>query len=135
MPPIVSKLKGREMFSVILYMLRQTLCRLASPCPFYRPFPSYCDVSQARIYFASTCTYAQFKIYILAFLTCHGLVSSPLVSKPGHYQSQTCHQEQVKITVIIIIISLTAKLNFASHEFPNKFPLDSPTGQCNLIYT
>jgi hypothetical protein len=29
MPPIVSKLKGEKMFSVSLYMLRQTLCRLA----------------------------------------------------------------------------------------------------------
>jgi hypothetical protein len=41
------------MFSVILYMLRQTLRHRASPLPF--PFsPSYCDVSEARSYFAST---------------------------------------------------------------------------------
>jgi hypothetical protein len=35
-------------------MLRQTLCRLAPPCPFHLPFTSYCDVAQARSYFAST---------------------------------------------------------------------------------
>jgi hypothetical protein len=34
MTPIVSKLKGEKVFSVALYMLRQTLCRLAPPLPF-----------------------------------------------------------------------------------------------------
>jgi hypothetical protein len=42
------------MFSVTIYMLRQTLCRLASPYPFHLPFTSYCDVAQARSYFVST---------------------------------------------------------------------------------
>jgi hypothetical protein len=42
------------MFSVILYMFRQTLRRRVSPLPFPSFSPSYCDVSQARSYFAST---------------------------------------------------------------------------------
>jgi hypothetical protein len=50
MPPIVLKLKGKKMFSVIVYVLRQTLCRLAPACP----FPSHCDVAQARSFFAIT---------------------------------------------------------------------------------
>jgi hypothetical protein len=41
------------MFSVILYMLRQTLGRRAPLLPFPSLFPSYCDVSEARSYFAS----------------------------------------------------------------------------------
>jgi hypothetical protein len=40
------------MFSFAVYI--QTLCRLAPSCPFHLPFPSYCDVAQARSYFAST---------------------------------------------------------------------------------
>jgi hypothetical protein len=47
------------MFSVILYTLRQTLRRRAAPFPFPSFFPSYCDVSQARSYFASTIQAAQ----------------------------------------------------------------------------
>jgi hypothetical protein len=35
-------------------MLRQTVGRRASPLPFSFFFPSYCDVSEARSYFAST---------------------------------------------------------------------------------
>jgi hypothetical protein len=42
------------MFSVILYMLRQNLRRRAFLLPFPSIFPSYCDVSQAPSYFAST---------------------------------------------------------------------------------
>jgi hypothetical protein len=42
------------MFSVILYMLRQTLGHRAPPLPFLSFFPAYCDVSQALSYFAST---------------------------------------------------------------------------------
>jgi hypothetical protein len=42
------------MFSVILYMLRQTPRRRASPLPFPSFFPFYCDVSQARSYLAPT---------------------------------------------------------------------------------
>jgi hypothetical protein len=42
------------MFSVILYMLRQTVGRRALPLLFPSFFSSYCDVSQARSYFAST---------------------------------------------------------------------------------
>jgi hypothetical protein len=53
-PLIVSKLKGKTMFSVTLYMLRQALCHLASPCSFHFPILSYSDVVQALSYFAST---------------------------------------------------------------------------------
>jgi len=42
------------MFSVILYMLRQILRRRASPLALSIIFSPYCDVSQARSYFAST---------------------------------------------------------------------------------
>jgi hypothetical protein len=42
------------MFSVKVYMLRQTLFRLAPPCPFHLPFAFSCDVAQARSHFAST---------------------------------------------------------------------------------
>jgi hypothetical protein len=42
------------MFSVTLSMLRQTLCRLALPCPSQLPFPSFSDVAEAQSYFAST---------------------------------------------------------------------------------
>jgi hypothetical protein len=42
------------MFSVILYMLRQTFGRRASPLPFPSFFSSSSDVSEARSYFAST---------------------------------------------------------------------------------
>jgi hypothetical protein len=52
MPPIMSKLKGEKMFSVTLYMLKQTLCRLAPP--FHLPFPSFSDVAEAQSYSAST---------------------------------------------------------------------------------
>jgi hypothetical protein len=52
MPQILSKLKD-EKFQ-FRKMLKQTLCRLAHSCPFHLPFPSYCDVAQARSYFAST---------------------------------------------------------------------------------
>jgi hypothetical protein len=52
MPPIVSKLKGEKFFSVTLYVLRETLCRLAPPPP--RPLPSFSDVAKARCYFAAT---------------------------------------------------------------------------------
>jgi hypothetical protein len=54
MPPIVLKLKGEKMFSVTLYMLRQTLCRLAVPCAFHLSFLSFSDVAEAQSYFAST---------------------------------------------------------------------------------
>jgi hypothetical protein len=40
------------MFSVTLFLLRQTLCRLAPPCPFHLPFPSFSDVAEARSCFA-----------------------------------------------------------------------------------
>jgi hypothetical protein len=58
MPPIVLKLKGEKMFSVALYMPRLTLCRLAPPCPFHLPFPSFSDVAEAQSYSASTVTAA-----------------------------------------------------------------------------
>jgi hypothetical protein len=51
MPPIVSKLKGEEMF--LGNMLRQTLCRLAPPCHFHLTFPSFSDVAEALSYSAS----------------------------------------------------------------------------------
>jgi hypothetical protein len=56
MPPTVSKLKGKKMFSVALYMLRQTLCRLAPRSPFHLSFPSFSDAAEALRYSASTCT-------------------------------------------------------------------------------
>jgi hypothetical protein len=62
MPPIVLKLKGEKMFSVALYMLRQTLCRLAAPCPFYLPLPSFSDVTEAQSYSASTVHFVDFKL-------------------------------------------------------------------------
>jgi hypothetical protein len=42
------------MFSVILYMLRQTVGHCAPLLPFPSVFSSYCDVSETRCYFAST---------------------------------------------------------------------------------
>jgi len=42
------------MFSVILYMLRQTVDNRAPLLLFPSFSPSYCDVSEARSYFAST---------------------------------------------------------------------------------
>jgi hypothetical protein len=47
------EIKRGEMFSVALHMFRHTLCSLAFPCPIHLPFPSYCDVAQARSHFAS----------------------------------------------------------------------------------
>jgi hypothetical protein len=48
------EIKRGNMFLVVLYILRQTLCRLAPPCPFHLLFPSFSDVAEARSYFAST---------------------------------------------------------------------------------
>jgi hypothetical protein len=42
------------MFSVMLYMLRQTIDNRAPPLLFPSFLPSYCDVSEARSYFASS---------------------------------------------------------------------------------
>jgi hypothetical protein len=42
------------MFSVALYVLRQTVCLLAAPCPFQLPFPSFSDAAKAQSYSAST---------------------------------------------------------------------------------
>jgi hypothetical protein len=42
------------MFSVILHVLRQTVGHRASPLLFPSFSPSYCDVSEAISYFAST---------------------------------------------------------------------------------
>jgi hypothetical protein len=42
------------MFSVTLYMLRQTLCRLAPPCSFHFPLPCFSDVAEARSYIVAT---------------------------------------------------------------------------------
>jgi hypothetical protein len=49
-------LKGKQMFSVIAYTRRETVCRLASSNPFQLPFIFYCDLAKARSYFASTVT-------------------------------------------------------------------------------
>jgi hypothetical protein len=42
------------MFSVALYMLRQTLCRLGARCPVHHTFPSFSDVADDQSYSAST---------------------------------------------------------------------------------
>jgi hypothetical protein len=51
------------MFSVILYILRQTFRSRASPLP--SVYPSYCDVSQARSHFASTISGGTFPLSIV----------------------------------------------------------------------
>jgi hypothetical protein len=45
------------MFSVILYMLRQTVDNRAPPCSFHPP-PPYCDVSEALKLFCVHYTFA-----------------------------------------------------------------------------
>jgi hypothetical protein len=55
MPTNVSKLKEKKMFLVALYILRQTLCCLALPCPFHLPCPSFSDASEADL-FCEHCT-------------------------------------------------------------------------------
>jgi hypothetical protein len=57
----------------VLYMLRQALCRLAPPCPFHLPLPSYCDVPQARIYYA-------FTVWIMSLPPCGFSKPPPTVS-------------------------------------------------------
>jgi hypothetical protein len=42
---------GKHIFS---YTLKETLCRLDSPCPFHLPCPSFSDVAKARSYVADT---------------------------------------------------------------------------------
>jgi hypothetical protein len=73
MPPTVSKLKGKKIFSVKVHMLRQTLCRLPLHCPFHLPFPSFSDVAEARSYVADTVTndapfYVNFSILLLLLI-------------------------------------------------------------------
>jgi hypothetical protein len=48
------EIKRGKMFSVALYMLRQTLCCLAPPCPFSLLFPTFSDVAEAHSYVAAT---------------------------------------------------------------------------------
>jgi hypothetical protein len=50
MPPVVSKLKGENKFSVAF---RRILSRFVPSCLSDPPF-SYCNVAQARSYFASS---------------------------------------------------------------------------------
>jgi hypothetical protein len=74
------------MFSVILYMLRQT-----SPSCFHLVlsifFPSYCDVSEARRYFASTIQVARSRVSSGSIVSDYGLddraigVRSPVGAK------------------------------------------------------
>jgi hypothetical protein len=48
------EIKRGKVFSITLHRLRQTLCRLAPPCPFHLLFPSFSDVPEAPSYSAST---------------------------------------------------------------------------------
>jgi hypothetical protein len=44
------EIKRGKMFSITLYVFRHTLRRLAPPCSFHIPFPSFSDVAEARSY-------------------------------------------------------------------------------------
>jgi hypothetical protein len=62
------------MFSVILYMLRQTVGSRVPPLLFPSFFPSYCDISQALSYFASTIHLTKPKLAI--YSNTHFIVST-----------------------------------------------------------
>jgi hypothetical protein len=64
-------------FSVILYMLRQTLRHRAFPLPFPSFLPSYCDVFQARSYSASAMNMS------VLLLFCEPISSVSIVSGYG----------------------------------------------------
>jgi hypothetical protein len=130
------------MFLVILYMLRQTVGHRAPPLPFPSFLPSYCDVSQALSYFASTISQRRAAVssecFSVIYFTIHAqtdcwTLRSPLlfppflpsycdVSQALSYFASTIHENELFVTwkmknVVHFLVIFVTTSNVSRYEY------------------